>query len=58
MIDDYTAYHNLQDYLLSRRYTIILNKYPHENLREFCRDTIILLNHISSNNNKIYVGYE
>ena len=58
MIDDYTAYHNLQDYLLSRRYTIILNKYPHEKLRGFYKDTIILLNYISSNNGRIHVGYE
>ena len=58
MVDDYTVYHNLQDYLLSRRYIIILNKYPHENLREFYRDTIILLNYISSNNDGIHVGYE
>ena len=58
MIDDYIVYHNLQNYLLSRRYTIILNKYSHENLREFYKDTIILLNYISSNNDKIHVGYE
>ena len=58
MIDDYAVYHNLQNYLLSRRYTIILNKYPHEELKGFYRDIIILLNYISSNNDKIHVGYE
>ena len=58
MIDDYNVYHNLQDYLLSRRYSIILNKYPHKELRRFYKDTIILLNYISSNNDRIHVGYE
>ena len=58
MVDDYTVYHNLQDYLLSKKYTIILNKYPHEKLIKFYRNIIILLNHILSNDSNIHVGYE